>query len=152
MEISYNGLRDETIKILETNPAWVLSTSKEDHITSRMMSIINDGLDIYFQTNSCYIKHEQMSANKQVALCWSNVSIEGAVESIGRWEEPANQDLRKQYISKHKSSYEAYGELDGQCVYKVSVNKVKYWKYVNGKPIREVLDTRKERAERLDFM
>ncbi len=73
-------------------------------------------------------------------------------EEIGSWKDERNQELLALYKEKHKSSFEAYGMLDVQVVYKVESKKVKYWKYIDGKPLREILHIDEKRAERLDFM
>ena len=52
----------------------------------------------------------------------------------------------------HPSSFDAYGLLDGQVVYKVIPTKIKVWKYVDGKPLREFLYIKEGIAEQLDFM
>ena len=152
MEISYTQLLEETLEVLDKNRIWVLSTSHNDIVTSRSMSIINIGLDIYFQTGNCYVKHNQMAKNKNVSLCWNNISIEGIAEEIGNWKDERNQDLLALYKEKHKASYEAYGMLEVQVVYKVKSKKVKYWKYMDGKPVREVLHIDEKRAERLNYI
>ena len=152
MEISYTQLLEETLEVLDKNRIWVLSTSHIDIVTSRSMSIINIGLDIYFQTGNCYVKHNQMAKNKNVSLCWNNISIEGIAEEIGNWKDERNQDLLALYKEKHKASYEAYGMLEVQVVYKVKSKKVKYWKYMDGKPVREVLHIDEKRAERLNYI
>jgi general stress protein 26 len=152
MEINYEDLKNEVISALEDNPVWVLSTSSGGYVTSRPMSIVHIGIDVYFQTNRCYIKHEQMSKNKQVALCCRNYTIEGFAEVIGDWKDDKNAELMELYKSKHRNSFEYYGLLDGQVVYRVTPAKVKMWKYINGKPVREVLVVNEKRAERLDFM
>ncbi|MDU5111764.1 MAG: hypothetical protein E6248_15095 [Clostridium sp.] len=56
------------------------------------------------------------------------------------------------YKSVHLSSFNAYGLLDGQVIYKVTQKKIKMWKYINGKPIRQNLYVNEEIAEELDFM
>ena len=152
MEINYNDLENEVIGVLGKNPVLVLSTSLNDYVTSRHMSIINVGLNIFFQTNKCYIKYEQMNANEKVSLCCQNISIEGIAEEIGDWKNECNMQLLELYKSKHLGSYERYGSLEGQVVYKITPIKIKLWKYVNGEPIREILYVDEQRAERLDFM
>ena len=152
MEISYADLESEVIDALERNLVWVLSTSLNDDVSSRSMSIVNVGLNVYFQTNKCYIKYEQMSGNKRVSLCCQNISIEGTAESIGDWSDKNNAGLLEVYKSKHMGSYQKYGTLNGQIVYKVTPVKVKLWKYINGEPIREILYVNEQRAERLGFM
>jgi general stress protein 26 len=152
MELNYEELEAELIGILEKNSVWVLSTSSDDYVTSRPMSIIHIGLDVYFQTNKCYIKHDQMSKNSKVSLCCQNYTIEGLAESVGDWKDINNNELMALYINKHKNSFDRYGMLDGQIVYKISPVKVKMWKYIDGEPIREVLFVNEKRAERMDFM
>ena len=152
MEINYENLENEVIEMLEKNSIWVLSTSLNDYVTSRPMSIIHIGLNIYFQTNKGYIKHEQMSINKQISLCCQNISIEGIAEEIGDWNDESNAEILELYKSKHIGSYNQYGSLNGQVVYKVIPIKIKLWKYVDREPIREILFVNEQRAERLEFM
>jgi len=152
MLIDYKMLENEVIDILEKNPIWVLSTSLNDYVTSRPMSIINIGLNVFFQTNKCYIKHEQMNLNKNVSLCCQNVSIEGIAEDIGDWNDESNAQLLEIYKGKHLNSYKKYGSLNGQVVYKIIPKKIKLWKYDNGNPIREILFVSEQQAKRLEFM
>ncbi|MHC1683032.1 MAG: pyridoxamine 5'-phosphate oxidase family protein [Clostridiaceae bacterium] len=152
MEIDYENLMNEVISSLEKNRIWVLSTTSNGNISSRSMSIINNGLDIYFQTNKCYIKHNQMQENNNIALCYNNISIEGIAEEIGNWKDEKNKELMELYKSIHLSSFNAYGLLEGQVVYKVTPNIIKLWKYINGTPIRQNLYVYEKIAEQLDFM
>ena len=150
MQIDYNQAVLELEEYLNKNKTWVLSTSSNDYVTSRMMSIINQGVEIYFQTNHCYIKDEQMINNPNVSLCCGNYSIEGIAIPIGDWKEVANKELEELYKKEHKSSYDFYGALSGQVVYKVSPKLVKIWKYIEGFPVRERIDLTLNEAERYD--
>lgn len=152
MILNYENLEDEIISNLEKNRIWVLSTSYKNNVTSRSMSIINKGLDMYFQTNKCYIKHNQMEENNNVALCFNNISIEGTVEQIGNWKDARNSELMELYKAAHLDSFNAYGSLDGQIIYKVKPKKIKIWKYIDGTPIRQILYVAEKLAEQLDFM
>jgi len=152
MDINYETLEKEIILSLEKNKIWILSTSNKDYVTSRSMSIINKGLDIYFQTNKCYIKYTQMQENKNVSLCLNNISIEGTVEEIGKWKDEKNNELMELYKSTHKGSFDSYGLLDGQVVFKVKAKTIKLWKYIDGKPFRETLYVDQKIAKQLDFM
>jgi len=152
MDINYEALEKEIILNLQKNKIWILSTSYKDNVTSRSMSIINIGLDIYFQTNKCYTKYTQMQKNKNVSLCFSNISIEGIVEEIGNWRDDDNKELMELYKSTHNGSFDSYGLLDGQVVYKVKAKTVKLWKYIDGKPFREILYVDEKMAKQLDFM
>ena len=153
MIIDYQKLEQETVEMLENNKVWVLSTSFIDKITSRSMSIINVGMDIYFQTNQKYTKYIQMTKNSNVALCTGNISIEGTAKETGSWTDEKNKDLMELYKLKHLSSYNKYGSLDGQVVFKITPKKVSYWKYssADGEPYREILYVDKKMAERIEF-
>jgi len=151
-EISYESFKKEIISILEKNKTWVLSTSLNDEVTSRSMSIINENLIIYFQTNECYVKDNQMKHNPKVALCYSNISVEGIAEPIGNWLDEKNKDLLELYKKHHLGSFEYYGLLEGQIVYKITPKVIKVWKYVDKKPLREIAFIEEKQAFEMDFM
>ena len=50
----------------------VLATSIADHVTARMMSVIQADSCFYFQTDKTFAKHEQLIADPLVALCIDN--------------------------------------------------------------------------------
>lgn len=151
-EIVYENFQREILNVLEKNKIWVLSTSFNDEVSSRSMSIINEDLTVYFQTNECYIKDSQMKNNPKVSLCYSNISIEGVAEPIGSWLDEKNKDLLELYKKHHLGSFEHYGLLKGQIVYKITPKVIKVWKYVNKKPFREIADIDKKIAFEMDFM
>ena len=152
MDTLYGQLLQETEDALETHGIWILSTSLDDSVSSRPMSIVHIGLDIYFQSNRRYEKHAQMTGNPYVALCHDNISIEGLAEVIGGWNAPDIVPVKALYRSKHPRSYASYAALDGQLVYRVRPTRVKLWKYVDGVPQREILWIPEQRAERLGVL
>ena len=64
-----------------------------------------------------------------------------------------NKDIMELYKSKHLSSYNRYGDLDGQVVFKITPKKVSYWKYssADGEPYREIFYVDRKMAERIEF-
>lgn len=151
MLIDYFTLEKETIELLKNCKNAVLSTSFIDKVTSRSMSIANIGLDVFFQTNKKYNKYSQMSKNKNVSLCLSNVSIEGSAMEIGDWNDLDNKEILELYKLKHPSSYAKYGNLEGQVIFKLSPKKISYWKYLNDKPMREIMYVDRKLAERVEY-
>ena len=151
MLIDYSALENETIEILKNNMIGVLSTSFIDKVTSRNMCIVNIGLDIYFQTNKKYNKYIQMTKNKNVSLCFSNISIEGTAEEVGSWEDEDNKEILELYKDKHASSYEKYGNLDGQVAFKIIPKKISYWKSFGDEPVREIMYVDRKMAERIEY-
>jgi general stress protein 26 len=149
MEIAYRKLEDELLGALESNHIWVLATTDGSIVSARSMSIVSSGLDIYFQTHRDFKKMHQISENGNVALCFSNISIEGEAFVTGSWEDVP--EIKEIYISHHPRSYELYGKMPGQVVVKVVPRNAVFWKYINGEPVREFLYITEKRAERLVY-
>ena len=151
-EINYENFKNQILNILEKNKIWVLSTSFNNEVSSRNMSIVNDDLTLFFQTNECYIKEFQMRNNPNVSLCYSNISIEGIAEPIGNWKDEKNKKLLELYKKHHLNSFEYYGFLEGQVVYKISPKLIKVWKYSDKKPFREIAYIKEKKVYEMDFM
>ena len=94
-----------------------------------------------------------MTKNPNVTLCTGNISIEGTAKEAGSWTDEKNKDLMELYKSKHLSSYDKYGNLDGQVIFKITPKKVSYWKYSSAdcEPYREILYADRKMAERIEF-
>ena len=84
----------ETVFLLEKNTSMVfqqlgeskkmvLSTSVDNHVTSRMMSVIIIDGNFYFQTDRKSRKLEQIAENPKAALCVDNVQVEGECREVG---------------------------------------------------------------------
>lgn len=140
MEISYNELLEETIEALSKYKIWVLATSANDHVTARSMSIVNDGLTIYFQTHTSFIKYHQIEQNKHVALCHKNIQIEGEAIIRGNGFNGRNDTFLTLYQRDHAGSYRRYSKLEGQVVIEVVPKRVTYWKYIDDIPYKDILD------------
>jgi general stress protein 26 len=148
MEISYDTLLEHTIEALNRHKIWVLSTSAHDRVTARSMSIVNDGLSIYFQTHTSYIKYQQIEQNKHVALCYNNIQIEGEAIIRGNAFNGQNETFLALYQRDHEGSYQKYTKLEKQVVIEVQPKKVTYWKYIDKVPYKEILDLVNETAVR----
>ena len=62
----------------------VLSTSENDRVSSRMMSIVLINGIFCFQTDTELRKYHQLTVNPNVALCIDNIQIEGICSEKGR--------------------------------------------------------------------
>ena len=84
----------------------VLSTSENNRVSSRMMSVVQiDGI-FYFQTDATLNKYHQIKSNHNVALCIDNIQIEGICEEMGHPLEHASFcDIFQECF---KGSYDAY--------------------------------------------
>ena len=81
--ISYEKLEQEMIKEISKLGAegiaqrGVLATSENNHVTSRRMRFIPDGLKLYGWTTLHSRKHKQILANPNVSICVGFVQIDG---------------------------------------------------------------------------
>lgn len=116
----------------------VLSTSFEDYVTSRMMSIIiYDGI-FYFQTDKTFKKYEQLQKNRKVALCIDNISVEGYSKELGHPME--NSDFCNLYKNYFPSAYNRYTQLANERLFSIEPIIIKKWIYEEDEPYEEVFD------------
>ncbi len=118
---------DELFLKIEKASNMVLATSYNDHVTARSVSTITNENKIYFQANKKSEKYQQIDANNRVAMTKGFIQIEGIATDIGQWSE--HQELCQLYVNRHQSSYDAYGDLDGQTVIEVQPTRIKLWSY-----------------------
>ena len=121
-----------------TYKAMVLSTSLNDKVSSRTVSVIViDGI-FYFQTNKKLKKYNQIKENKNIALSADNISIEGVCYELGL---PINN---KKFCDLYKepffSAYSLYTKSEDEILLSVKPTSIQKWIYGNGNPFIERLD------------
>ena len=128
----------------------VLSTSLQDHVTSRMMSVIQRKGIFYFQTDREMRKYEQLSGNPRVALCIENIQIEGLCREIGRpLEEPEFCCLYEQCFP---GSFLRYSALEKERLFAVTPLRVERWLYLGGIPFWEEMDVERRTYIRKEYV
>lgn len=128
----------------------VLSTSFEDYVTSRMMSIIIfDGI-FHFQTDKTFRKYEQLQKNRKVALCIDNISIEGYCNELGHpLENPKFCNLYEKYFS---NAFKRYTQLTNECLFAIEPIYIKKWIYEEGEPYEEIFDFVHKKYEKRKYL
>lgn len=116
----------------------VLSTSYQDKVTSRMMSIIVLDGCFYFQTDRTFRKYEQMKKKPNVALCIDNFQIEGVCRELGHPSE--NPDFCEEYEKSFKNSYDRYTSHAQERLFVVKPCYIQKWIYEDGEPFVEIFD------------
>ena len=90
----------------------VLSTSANNRVTSRMMSMVQKDGILYFQTDKTFLKYQQLQENHNVALCMDNIQIEGICNEIGHpLEKEEFISLYKEYFPSSFRKYSSLGNL-----------------------------------------
>lgn len=123
----------------------VLSTSAEQTVSSRMMSVVLiDGL-FYFQTDCTFRKYRQLSQNPNAALCIDNIQIEGLCEEIGH---PLHhRDFCAHFSECFKGSYDAYSALRNERLFVFRPIRIERWIYREGCPFVETFDIQESRYD-----
>ncbi|MBQ6250617.1 MAG: pyridoxamine 5'-phosphate oxidase family protein [Ruminococcus sp.] len=116
----------------------VLSTSENDRVSSRMMSVVRIGDCFYFQTDTELRKYRQLSVNRNAALCIDNIQIEGICEETGRPVECP--DFCEAFQSCFKGSYDAYSGLENERLFVLRPVYIQRWVYSDGVPCIESFD------------
>lgn len=125
-------------KELGESKKMVLSTSLNDEVTSRMMSIVVLNKKIYFQTDRTFREYNQIKANPKVSLCMDNIQIEGHCEQVGVPSD--NIEFINAYKKHFLNSYTRYSYLKNECLFAVTPTLVEKWLYIDGIPYIEILD------------
>lgn len=116
----------------------VLSSSENNRVSSRMMSIVQiDGI-FFFQTDMTMKKYHQIISNNEVALCIDNIQIEGICEEKGH--PLKDSDFCNVFQECFKGSYDAYSSLKNERLFAVKPMYIERWIYKNGIPYIETFD------------
>ena len=121
----------------------VLSTSENDRVSSRMMSVVQIDGRFWFQTDKEMKKYRQLLANKNAALCIDNIQIEGTCEEIGHPLD--NTAFCSRFRECFKGSFDAYTSLKNERLFVLSPLFIERWIYRNGIPYVETFDMENRR-------
>lgn len=116
----------------------VLSTSKDNVVSSRMMSVVLMNGRFYFQTDVTSKKYSQLMSNKNAALCADNIQIEGICEENGHPRD--NASFCSLFQECYKGSFEAYTMLKNERLFAVVPKYIERWVYKDNVPYIELFD------------
>lgn len=127
----------------------VLSTSLNNHVTSRMMSIIQQDGIFYFQTDKTFRKYYQLSGNKNAALCMDNIQLEGICKEIGHPVE--REEFSVLYQKCFPNSFHNYSMLKNERLFEMIPVYVKRWIYRSKRPFQEIFDLQAHEYSMLEY-
>ncbi len=149
IQISYEECVSYVMQKLKKNAVAVLATCGKDMLVSaRSMSIVHDGLVVWFQTDVRSLKVKQMQENANVALTFDNVQYEGEACDMGTWSDEGNDWFCKAFEQRHKGSYDSYTRTREEVIYRVTPHTIRLWRYHEGAVYRDFIDTVQNRALR----
>lgn len=111
----------------------VLSTSHNDFVTSRTVTIIpfKDALYLTSIRRPGAMKIEQIEANPNIAICFNTTQITGIATIIGLVSAEQNTEITKIYKEKLPESFERFAAAPSAVFIKIDVHSCKSWKVVN---------------------
>lgn len=135
MNIPHMDIKEqEILDLLKSERILTLATCAGNRVTIRPMSHINEGLNVFFQTGKESLKMRQIKENPNVALCIGTYELEGTASELGHPLAEKNKSFAKAYKEKHPDSFERYSAYEEEIVVKVSIHRVRQWRYIDGKP------------------
>lgn len=149
MMIDFEKKVNELFSEFGTHETMVLSTSLNDKVSSRMMSIILLDGKFLFQTDRNFRKYSQIKSNPNVALCASNLQIEGVCKEIGNPTD--NIEFCRLYREFYPSAYELYSNLGSEVLFGIEPVFIQKWIYENGKPYIETWDFSSKNYEKRSY-
>lgn len=120
----------------------VLSTSYNNEVDSRMMSIICYNGKFYFQTDKNFKKCQQIKANSKVSLCIDNISVKGICKCVGKPVD--NLTFCKLFNENFQKAYNLYTGLESEVLFEVEPIHIKCWIYENDTPYIEEYELNKK--------
>jgi len=123
----------------------VLATSANNRTTARMVSCIIDSETIYFQTDKTFLKYEQILENSKVALCLSNIQIEGIASVLGHPMDKEHSFFAYSFEKYCTESFKSYTHLKNERLISVAIKEVTIWEYEDKRPLRKFFDFEHQR-------
>lgn len=143
----FEQAKEELFEKLGDHQLMVLATGARDRITARTMSVVVMNGRLYFQTGNTLLKYEQIMENPQAAICFSNVSLEGACRVLGHPMEEKNAFFTEKYRERFRGSFEAYSKMETEVLIEFTPKKAAVWDYDNGKPYRKFIDFERQTVQ-----
>lgn len=121
----------------------VLSTSENDRVSSRMMSVVQINGEFYFQTDKELRKYHQLSVNRNAALYIDNIQIEGLCSELGHPLD--NAEFCNLFRECFRGSFDAYTALKNERLFVLRPLYIERWIYNDSVPFIEVFDIKEQR-------
>lgn len=126
-----------------THRNMVLSTSYQDKVSSRMMSIVRIDDKFYFQTDRNFRKYKEIKENPNVSLCIDNIQVEGVCREIGAPTD--NSEFCEIFKTAFPKACSLYSLLKNEALFEISPIYIENWIYENDQPYILSLDLKDKR-------
>lgn len=131
----FSEARKNLLSQFDKNGNVVLSTSLNDVVTSRTVTVIPFNNALYFTSikRPGAVKMAQIEKNPNVAICVNTTQITGVASILGLVSAEENSEVMAIYKEKLPESYERFAVIPSCVVIKVELTTSKSWKVVDNK-------------------
>lgn len=147
--LDYEMLCEEIIEKLSEEKSITLATANGTKVTARVMSHVNDGLNIMVQTSKNSEKVAQIKQNPCVALALSNVQIEAIATPNGHPLDEKNQLFAELYKKKFPKYFNKFTPCSDEIVLCFQLEKIALYKYIADIPCKDIVDVAAQIAYRV---
>ena len=133
----FNQTISELWNQLNSHQVLVLSTSCNNRVSSRQVSVIIHGGKFYFQTDKNYLKFKQLYINPNASFCFNKYSIEGKCKCIGKPTDEKNSFFLDLFREHFYPAYKLYSGLETECLMEFTPTLIYKWDYENSIPYME---------------
>lgn len=132
--MEYAEIEQKILKLFENTKFCTLATaSKEGVVSASQVCLVNDGLDVYVQTDKTFEKVKNIKENPNVAINCGAYYFKGKAEIVGK---PTNHNKFIEKIkAKHLDTYNHYTNLPNEVLIKIELSEAKIWGIDNSKDI-----------------
>ena len=129
---------------LKTHNVLTLSTSSNNRVSSRQVSVIIHNGKFYFQTDENFLKFRQLSENPNAAFNFKSYSIEGKCRCIGKPDKAENAVFLELFRKHFYIAYKLYSNISTERLMEFSPTLIYNWGYEKTKPFMEYWDFEKQ--------
>jgi hypothetical protein len=126
-ELTYEELESEIAAKLAETKLVTLATAVDDRVTARTVSIVSDGLRIFFQTECSSVKSQQIAANENVAVSSGDLRIEGSARQIGR---PLDHPpFARRFAGDHEHAFRQFSGRRTTRLFEIRPRRASIWRF-----------------------
>lgn len=134
--MEYKKIIERIVELLEKTKYVVLATSnKKGVVSASKVSIVNDDLKVYFQTDKRFEKIQNIKENENIAINIDSIYFKGNAKIIGLANN--NKMFVKKMKEKHIYAYENYTNLPNEVLVEIELTECRIWGF-------EVIDGKRE--------
>lgn len=124
--MNYKEIQEIILKVLEATKFCVLATAnKKGVVSASQMCLVNDGLTVFFQTDSAFEKIQNIKENPHVAINCGAYYFKGLAKIVGH--PTKNKLFIEKLKEKHLPTYEHYTNLANEVLIEIKLIECKIW-------------------------